>query len=474
VRDGNNAPIGQYFYDGEGKRVKKFITATGETTIFVYSNGKLVAEYSNNIAGPSEAKIAYTTTDHLGSPRVITDDIGQVRSRRDFLPFGEEINTPIGGRTGESGQGYSVPTDGGRQKFTGYQKDTETSLDFAEARMYENRFGRFTAVDPLLASGKSANPQTFNRFIYVGNNPIMITDPAGLDWYRTAYSSGSEPHRWKYEWFGSKPAEGNWEPVDFGDNVLLPIEKWMRGETSMGTGYLDRYSNNILTQAQFSAAASSYRAFQPGGGCYGDFHCAGLRNSINDNQSIFESERFTSGFPIGFVNQAKSSIDIPSWNLAPPLLNLFITDSMATRGFANPLFNYQSTRAGSESLGAFVGARTFDLAAILGTKKVGGTLGSRTLPFQNHHFATNKNSVYTPQMAKIADEFGLSLDGAWNRQRLPHLGRHPNAYHDFVLRGMQNARGGANGSTAEFLRLFNQNVKQPVIQNPNLLRKKGW
>jgi|CXWL01.1.fsa_nt_gi RHS repeat-associated protein len=179
VRDGNNAPIGQYFYDGEGKRVKKFITATGETTIFVYSNGKLVAEYSNNIAGPSEAKIAYTTTDHLGSPRVITDDIGQVRSRRDFLPFGEEINVGIGGRTGESGQGYSVPTDGVRQKFTGYQKDTETSLDFAEARMYENRFGRFTAVDPLLASGKSANPQTFNRYGYVLNNPLVMIDPDG-------------------------------------------------------------------------------------------------------------------------------------------------------------------------------------------------------------------------------------------------------------------------------------------------------
>ncbi len=49
--------------------------------------------------------------------------------------------------------------------------------------MYENRHGRFTAVDPLLASGKSANPQTFNRYVYVGNNPVFRTDPSGLDWY---------------------------------------------------------------------------------------------------------------------------------------------------------------------------------------------------------------------------------------------------------------------------------------------------
>lgn len=72
--------------------------------------------------------------------------------------------------------------DAVRQRFTGYQKDTETGLDFAEARMYENRFGRFTAVDPLLASGKSANPQTFNRYAYTSNNPITRVDINGKDW----------------------------------------------------------------------------------------------------------------------------------------------------------------------------------------------------------------------------------------------------------------------------------------------------
>lgn len=126
-----NQTKGIYSYDGEGKRIKK-VTDT-ETTVFVYSAGKLVAEYSTNITPPESAKISYTTTDHLGSPRVITDDFGQVMSRRDFLPFGEEINVGVGGRTGESGQGYSMPGDRVRQKFTGYQKDTETSLDFAEA-----------------------------------------------------------------------------------------------------------------------------------------------------------------------------------------------------------------------------------------------------------------------------------------------------------------------------------------------------
>jgi hypothetical protein len=53
-------------------------------------------------------------------------------------------------------------------------------LDFAEARYYNNQHGRFTAVDPLLASGKSANPQTFNRYVYVMNSPLKFTDPSGM------------------------------------------------------------------------------------------------------------------------------------------------------------------------------------------------------------------------------------------------------------------------------------------------------
>ncbi|MFN0141322.1 MAG: RHS repeat-associated core domain-containing protein, partial [Pyrinomonadaceae bacterium] len=102
------------------------------------------------------------------SPRIITDATGQTISRRDFKPYGEEI--------GRSNQG----TDAVRKKFTGYQKDKETSLDFAEARMYENRFGRFTAIDPLLASGIAGNPQSWNRYVYCHNSPYRFTDPSGL------------------------------------------------------------------------------------------------------------------------------------------------------------------------------------------------------------------------------------------------------------------------------------------------------
>jgi uncharacterized protein RhaS with RHS repeats len=93
VQDSQQNVIGQYRYDGDGRRIKKHVPSTGEVTMFVYSaGGQLVAEYST--VQTQDPKVSYTTADHLGSPRILTDENGATISRRDFRPFGEEISTP--------------------------------------------------------------------------------------------------------------------------------------------------------------------------------------------------------------------------------------------------------------------------------------------------------------------------------------------------------------------------------------------
>jgi RHS repeat-associated protein len=160
------ATIGLYFYDGDGKRIKKI--SNTETTIFVYNaSGQLVAEYSTQIS--QTPQVGYLTNDHLGSPRITTDANGQVISRRDFQPFGEEIARANYG------------TDNVRQKFTGYEKDKETELDFAQARYYSSKLGRFYSTDPENYQGFSdiTKPQSWNAYAYVNNNPCRYTDPSG-------------------------------------------------------------------------------------------------------------------------------------------------------------------------------------------------------------------------------------------------------------------------------------------------------
>jgi RHS repeat-associated protein len=138
------------------------------------------------LGNSDSGKSTPTATDQLGSPRVLTDKLGNIVSRRDFLPFGEEIYANSTANRTEANKYSTSGQDAVRQRFTGYQKDIETGLDFAEARYYNNQHGRFTAVDPLLASGKSANPQTFNRYVYTMNRPLILIDSTGLQSGKTA------------------------------------------------------------------------------------------------------------------------------------------------------------------------------------------------------------------------------------------------------------------------------------------------
>lgn len=179
VRDANNQIIARYIYDGEGRRVKKVLLNSQEETIFVYNaGGKLAAEYVINPQTQAQTpSTSYLTNDHLGSPRAITDQLGKVINRKDFMAFGEETYTTQ--RT--TNYGYSsTPDDPIRQGYTGYEKDYESGLDFAQARYYNSKHGRFTSVDPLTASANVKDPQTFNRYSYALNTPYKFTDPLGL------------------------------------------------------------------------------------------------------------------------------------------------------------------------------------------------------------------------------------------------------------------------------------------------------
>ncbi len=93
---------------------------------------------------------------------------------------------------------------------------------------------------------------------------------------------------------------------------------------------------------------------------------------------------------------------------------------------------------------------------------------------QKHHYATNKSKTYTQQFEKIVKKYGLDLDGDWNKDVLPHQGRHPNAYHEFILEQFNIIDELANGDTAKFLELFESNVKKVIREHPEMLYKEYW
>ena len=102
-------------------------------------------------------------TDHLGSPRIITNLAGEKVAEYEYLPFGFQKN----------GKRTVTPF-----AFTGKPKDEESGLQYFGARYYTDYLRRFTSPDPIL-SRNFAQPNALNRYLYSNNNPLRFFDPDG-------------------------------------------------------------------------------------------------------------------------------------------------------------------------------------------------------------------------------------------------------------------------------------------------------
>jgi RHS repeat-associated protein len=136
----------------------------------VLSGEEVILKYyflgSRRVAMRRDGVVYYFHTDHLGSTSAMSD--GQGAAHGDpvrYLPFGEV-------RSGDLG---ALPTDHG---FTGHKHEAaELGLIFMQARFFVLGLGRFLSADILVPN--PADPQSYNRYAYVLNNPLRLVDPSG-------------------------------------------------------------------------------------------------------------------------------------------------------------------------------------------------------------------------------------------------------------------------------------------------------
>ncbi|MEW5980350.1 MAG: RHS repeat-associated core domain-containing protein [Acidobacteriota bacterium] len=85
--------------------------------------------------------------------------------------------------------------------LTAKERDTESNLDYFEARYFSSAQGRFTSTDPVISGPHKLNdPKNWNLYVYARNNPLRFTDPTGEiieeqidDEYKKRYE------RWSYQ-----------------------------------------------------------------------------------------------------------------------------------------------------------------------------------------------------------------------------------------------------------------------------------
>ena len=172
-------------YDGDGMRVKK-IENWGTPIYYVRSsvlkqaameviNGTLSRAYV--YAGKtlvamqgSDGGFYWVHKDHLGNAHKLTSASGAVVYRGEFEPYGQMVL--------ETG---SLALN--NHKYSGYERDQATGLDYVQARMYSGGQGRFAQPDPAgFASARPGQPESLNRYSYTGNEPINRIDRTGRDW----------------------------------------------------------------------------------------------------------------------------------------------------------------------------------------------------------------------------------------------------------------------------------------------------
>jgi len=152
----------------------------GETSSLTREGGESVTplsvapqmEKASGTPESSSGAVRYYIWDHLGTTRVVTDGNGNLISTHDYEPFGVEI-PPLGG----TGDITDLPSPNSH-KFTGHERDQSTGYDYMHARFYGSSIGRFMRPDPV--GGNPANPQSWNLYAYVENNPVNRIDPTGL------------------------------------------------------------------------------------------------------------------------------------------------------------------------------------------------------------------------------------------------------------------------------------------------------
>ncbi len=141
--------------------------------------------------------------------------------RHHYLPFGEELLQVWGGCS--TTLGYTADTI--RQKFTGYERDNETGLDYAQARYCSSIQGRFTSPDPLMASAQ-ATDQSLNRYSYVSNNPMVFSDPSGMQRGPGSFYSNNNPEISHAQEVGAGEVEAAERAITRIGSLVNTIQSW--------------------------------------------------------------------------------------------------------------------------------------------------------------------------------------------------------------------------------------------------------
>ncbi len=237
---GSNNTLFHYDLDGKliaeldpaTKQVKREIIWLGEQPVAVIAG----AAPTQMVSSSNAAAIYYVHTDHLNTPRMVTDTAGN--RRWDWSPFTGE---PFGATApNEAPLSQTAPQQFAfNLRFPGQYLDKESGTSYNYYRNYNPATGRYLQSDPIGLQGG------LNTYAYVEGNPLSYADPTGEmklpdgpsglppDWQRDSSHRDPNGEKWVHpggdtlDWHKGRPGMPGWRGKDHwhhngGDDHLPP------------------------------------------------------------------------------------------------------------------------------------------------------------------------------------------------------------------------------------------------------------
>jgi RHS repeat-associated protein len=244
----------------------------------------------------------------------VTNASGALLSQQRYLPFGE-VRTDVG-TVSETDLGY-----------TGQRALGDLGLMDYHARFYDAAIGRFAQPDSIIPS--TEDPQSFNRFSYVIDNPLMYTDPTGqVNQYRCNYRKNPRCNPPSIASGGNNNSGGsgsNEDDDEYEENNIWDVPYWENGITADNQNIFGNMTEGIISGTGNGIAG---RTDGGAGGLISDIFSA-FNWSISTPQiSLYHSsftdyEEVSSQIGITYANGSPLTIQI----YPPNLRNTFLKDN---------------------------------------------------------------------------------------------------------------------------------------------------
>ena len=189
----------EFAYGTDHMRYKRTETIAGNTTIShylgggyeriqaanneithkyqIYANGNMVAVHIESDNPQVNQSTRYMHYDALGNIDLVTDGYGNSVELSSFDAFGK--------RRASLTQKIEEPTPDAllklisRRGYTGHEHLDDFGLIHMNGRVYDPEIARFVSADPMVMVQAPYSTRSYNRYSYVWNNPLVMTDPSG-------------------------------------------------------------------------------------------------------------------------------------------------------------------------------------------------------------------------------------------------------------------------------------------------------